>query len=264
MPLLPQALAVLQGLLHESPPLNCYWYGAVVVDGDGTATPKIPNKNPVNCALPTLQPPYAIGWPDPAGSPLVGTFGADNRTIAFTDCSGFVAWVLRSQSPSAYAAVSAQVAAISDPVLQEYLRTINKQHGQNWPSAADYAVLGLLDAHTTAPLQSLGGNAALDLGELQPGDILAWALAPQPGDTGHVVFVQNPPRDNGDGTWSVDVVDASLFAHSNDTRRGGTGVGAGTITMQPDTEGGWQINFDVAAGDPYFPTRYTSALRVAV
>lgn len=92
------------------------------MEGDGTATPKIPFNNPGNCALPTLEPPYAIGWQDPAGSPLVGTFGPDNRTIAFTDCSGFVGWVLRSQSPSAYAAISEQVKEISDPVLREYLK----------------------------------------------------------------------------------------------------------------------------------------------
>jgi hypothetical protein len=264
MPLLPRALAVLQGLLRESLPLNCYWYGAVIVDGDGTATPKIPHNNLGECALPTLQPPYAIGWQDPAGSPLVGTFGPDNRTIAFTDCSGFVAWVLRSQSPSAYAAISAQVAEISDPVLQEYLTIIDEQHSQNWPSAADYAVLGLHDAHAAAPLQSLGGNAALALAELQPGDIFAWGLAPELHDTGHVVFVQNQPRDKGDGTWSVDVLDASVLKHSNDSRPGGTGVGAGTITVLPGTKGGWLINFDVAAGDQYHQPLYTSALRVAI
>lgn len=267
MPLLPRALAVLQGLLRESPSLNCYWYGAVIVDTDGTARPKVPDKNPACCALPALQPPYAIGWQDPAGSPLVGTFGPDNRTIAFTDCSGFVAWVLRSQSPSAYAAISTQVKEIGDLELQKYLTAIDRQHGQNWPSAADYAVLGLHDAHTTAPLQSLGGNAALALADLQPGDILAWALELKEQDTGHVVFVQNPPRDNGDGTWSVDVVDASVLAHSNDIRPGpqGKGVGAGTITMQPGTGGGWQINFNVDdPGYQYHQPLYTSALRVAV
>lgn len=262
MPLLPQALAVLRGLQNESLPLNCYWYGAVIVDSDGTVTLKKPLNNPGNCTLPRLQPPYAIGWQDPAGSPLVGTFGPDNQMVAFTDCSGFVGWVLRSQSLSAYVAISAQVQEIRDTHLRDYLQQINKQHGQSWPSAADYAVLGLHDANTTLPLQSLGGNASLALDELQPGDILAWALQPEQQDTGHVVFVRNPPHANSDGTWSVDVVDASVIKHSNDIRPGRTGVGAGSITMKPGTDGGWLINFDITSCDPYFPPLYTSALRI--
>lgn len=96
------------------------------------------------------------------------------------------------------------------------------------------------------------------------GDILAWGLPPGDSDTGHVVFVANPPSENSDGTWSIDVIDSSVLKHSQDDRPGGTGVGQGTLTLQ--SRGGfWQVNFNVS--DPsfhYFQPKYLSALRVTI
>jgi hypothetical protein len=260
MSMLQRAQAVLQGLSADPQPLNCYWYGYAVVADGGSASVHPPQNNPAGCPPPQLQPPYSVGWIDPDGSPLVGTTAGN--TIAFTDCSGFMAYLLRGENESGYRAIGRQLADITDPVLRNYLAVINKQHGQPWPSAADYAVLGMHDAGATPPFLALGGNAGLDLTSLQPGDILAWALAPELHDTGHVVLVNQAPVQNADGTWSVNVIDSSLFAHQNDLRPGRTGVGSGTIAMQRAPDGGWNINFDVTAGDAWHEPLYVSGLRL--
>ncbi|HEX4961191.1 MAG TPA: hypothetical protein VF173_10170 [Thermoanaerobaculia bacterium] len=271
MTLLEQAQAVLYGLSQELVPLNCYWYGAVVVDGQD-AVHLLEAKGPCKPPEPgqEMHPPYDLGWPDANGSPLVGKFGQgeEKRWIAFTDCSGFISWVVQHLNPNTYAAIQEQVGKIKgdfDSKLGGYLRTIDEQHHQNWPSAADFAVLGIL-GQATAPLQSLGGNDKLDLATLQSGDILAWGLDPGGTDTGHVVFLVGTPVFDGD-SWSVDVIDSSTLLHDNDNRPGQshTGVGQGTINLQWNQEKDrWFINFDVQSTDHYRPARHTSALRVAV
>lgn len=264
MSIIQQATDFFNGLKSAPQPWNDYWYGWVVVNGLAPLTIKGPSLSPANSAmLSQLQPPYHIGWQDPLGSPCVG-YGPDNTPIAFTDCSGFVSWMIQSQSSTVYSALSSQILAISDQTLQNYRKAINRQHQQNWPSAADYAVLGV--GGDSPYFQALGGNENLNLSSLEPGDILAWGLEPGGQDTGHVVFVVDTPTKSGDETWSITVIDSSVLTHWHDDRPGITGVGQGTITLQYDegsSQGPWQINFNI--GDPGFQfcsTNYTSALRI--
>jgi hypothetical protein len=161
----------------------------------------------------------------------------------------------------AYASFPAQLAQITDSTLTQYLDQVNLGHPQPWPSAADYAVLGMVQ--TQGALQSLGGNADLDPSALQTGDVLAWGLPLDDNDTGHVVVLAEPPAEAG-GTWSVQVYDSSLIPHAADQRPGGTtGVGRGTIAFQlaTDLPGQWQVNFDLNV-DSWHSVPYLSGLRL--
>jgi hypothetical protein len=256
MPLLDQAQKIYRGVLEGG--ASCYWYGDVLI-ADGEASLRSPEKDPKHCEPPVVQQPYAVGWEAAGGgSPYVGVMGPQQKTVAYTDCSGFVAWCIRQENRVAYDSIPRQVAAISEQALRDYLAKVDRGHGQNWPSAADYAALGASQAE--APFQSLGGGEEI-LTRMQPGDILAWGLLPKSGDTGHVVIVAQTPVQSA-GVWNVQVLDSSLLKHGNDSRPGGTGVGLGTIALQPPgSDNRWQVNFD-AVGDHFRPVEYLSVLRL--
>lgn len=259
MALLDQAQTIFDALVKQGG-ANCYWYGAVVV-ANGTATLRFPEKNPAGCLPPVIQQPYDVGWEDANGSPYLGTMGPQSLPVAFTDCSGFVGWCIRQVSRTAYDSIPQQLSAITDPALRSYLEQVDRQHGQNWPSAADYAVLGL--AQPSAPFQSLVVDGQLDLANVQAGDILAWALPLAEQDTGHVVLAAQAPVQSG-AIWSVPVLDSSILAHANDQRPCGTGVGLGTIALQPPAgSGAWQVNFDLGT-DGWHAVQYLSAMRLTV
>lgn len=78
-----------------------------------------------------------------------------------------------------------------------------------------------------------------------------------------MVVVAQAPVQSG-GIWSVPVLDSSILAHADDHRPCGTGVGLGTIALQPPADGGpWQVNFDLGT-DHWHPVQYLSAMRLGV
>lgn len=78
------------------------------------------------------------------------------------------------------------------------------------------------------------------ISDLAAGDIIAWT---KPADvastnTGHVMLVAGPLGQPQENVWSVPVIDSTAGAHgSRDARKGGSGVGRGTILVEADLSG---------------------------
>jgi hypothetical protein len=81
------------------------------------------------------------------------------------------------------------------------------------------------------------------LEDARRGDILAWRFPViEPGeDTGHVLFVADPPRTLNSGIFAVRVYDSADTPHFDDTRGTGegqfpNGVGSGFINFKVDSD----------------------------
>lgn len=135
-----------------------------------------------------------------------------------TDCSGFVDDLLSQVAPAAYALV---------PV----------ERGRKEPRA--YLFEQFFASISAGGVQP-GWTTVAALADVQPGDLLAWTLAPftPESDTGHIVVIAAAPILNRNGTLSLPVYDASSLVHTNDSRvRGVGGVGSGMITFRVDDNG---------------------------
>jgi hypothetical protein len=239
---------------------NCYWYGFAQARQNNIVPVGTGNPSPCNVPQPFPVEGTNIGWSSPPGSgyALIGT-DASQQPLAFTDCTGFVAWLIAQTSPSDFAAFVQW-----DIANRGHFTT----HNQPWPSAAAYAYAGYasLDVGnwsvvvnaTQTPLEWLPG--------VQPGDLLAWNIQEVPGqvnDTGHVAVVNSPIQSAGPTNYNVAVIDCSLLSHGDDTRPlGTTGVGQGVIRLQYSGNQ-WQYNFGVA-GDNFHPAPNISVLRLNV
>jgi hypothetical protein len=145
---------------------------------------------------------------------------ADNG-IYDCDCSQFANFVLSALAPDHYATL---VAAAGEPV----------------PRAFDY-----YDFFSSLPPQAGDGWEQLRaLADAARGDLIAWRFPQiQRGhDTGHVVFVADPPVLNDQGAFAVRVYDSAVVPHFDDTRGDGpgqwpSGVGSGFINFQVGEDG---------------------------
>lgn len=156
------------------------------------------------------------------------------------DCSAMAAYVLRRAAPRALATVNR-----GRPVAVDFYRTIVRAPA-NRPRGGWLRVARVADA--------------------RPGDVLAW---PRPRwfpsrNTGHVAFVVSTPRPFRGG-YLVRIADATSIGHQDDSRRGVTGFGQGTILVATDPATGagtgygwvgahtpenWVIPTPVAVGRP--------------
>lgn len=225
-----------------SAPQNCYWYGSATLQ-DGQIVTTQHAANPGGC---TIQPAYPaaganIGWPGNLtndGFALIG-MGADGQPLAFTDCTGFAAYV---------------IAQTSLPDFTSFLgwygdnRSHFEGHPQPWPSAAGFAYAGYAPIATGNWTVVVNGTQAPQEWTqlVQPGDLLAWNVTPVRGkvtDTGHILVLSSPIRTTSPTQFNVDVIDCSIVPHGDDTRRpGSSGVGRGLILLQY-SGGQWRYNF---------------------
>jgi hypothetical protein len=211
---------------------------------------------------------------------------------AFTDCSGWVSYVLSSVSP------------LHQSVLARHRLAPKFNHGRldeasyAWPRAA--VVRDFLKGQPTAAGETKGGfRQIVDFRTLAPGDIVAWCLGhwcdpkglekPPKGDTGHTFIVVEPPVaieatakdylgavDDGQPTLdtvpgrrvrsviALGVVDSSSIRHFADDRDYSAvpanaptgsvpgGVGRGRLWIAIDAAGA-PVQFRFARSDPYFP-----------
>jgi hypothetical protein len=77
------------------------------------------------------------------------------------------------------------------------------------------------------------------LADARPGDVIAWRHEkPMPGNTGHVVIVDQRPVLEKDGLVRVVVIDSTTKPQVDDTRAAGTsGIGRGTMWFTVDDAG---------------------------
>ena len=73
----------------------------------------------------------------------------------------------------------------------------------------------------------------------RPGDVIAWRHeVPKPGNTGHVVIVDQAPVQEEDGLVRMVYIDSTTLRQDGDSRPDGvTGVGRGTMWFKVDENG---------------------------
>lgn len=242
-------------------PRNCYWYGSAGAEG-GMIGPQQDAANPCECQVPKQVPAAGatIGWSSPDGFAFVGR-DCTGEPLAFTDCTGFAAWLIAQTSPSDFAAFLQW-----DHDNSSHFAV----HSQPWPSAAAYAYAGY--ASLTVGNWSVVVNGTQPpeewISRVQPGDLLAWDIKEvpgQPNDTGHILVLTSQVLAlSGSGSeYSVNIIDCSRLQHADDTRPlRTTGVGRGRIFLQFSGDA-WQYNFG-AQCDGYNPAPHLSVLRLNV
>ncbi len=77
------------------------------------------------------------------------------------------------------------------------------------------------------------------LADARPGDVIAWRHeVPKPGNTGHVIIVDQRPTLEKDGLVRLVYIDSTTLQQEDDSRPDGvTGVGRGTMWFEVDDEG---------------------------
>ena len=78
------------------------------------------------------------------------------------------------------------------------------------------------------------------IADARPGDMIAWRRnVITPGqNTGHIVIVDQPPADEGNGLVRVSIIDSTSIAHHGDSRNASqSGVGRGTMWFKTDQQG---------------------------
>jgi len=180
---------------------------------------------------------------------------ADGRYRAYTDCSGFVTWLLQRVAPAALAPINEEMGRARERhkwpqayVFQRYFAKLGRGREQNW-------------------------QGITDMRKLEAGDVVSWCQdqyctgAQQDGaqadNTGHVMLVNSAPQPvEGEAyarlldvlkkkqsalppttkaVYSLPVVDSSGTKHYDDPTRskaeGISGVGTGSIYFAVDEQG---------------------------
>ena len=134
------------------------------------------------------------------------------------DCSGFVGYVLNRTT-----AKDDPTGPLGDkkkrPLAMDYEKFFENTPARNGGDGRWQQVVKLVDA--------------------RPGDVIAWRHeTPKPGNTGHVVIVDQRPIVEEDGLVRVVVIDSTTKPQVDDTRAKGTsGVGRGSMWFMVDAEG---------------------------
>ncbi|HEX6161099.1 MAG TPA: hypothetical protein VF111_13085 [Thermoanaerobaculia bacterium] len=239
-------------------PYNWYWYGQAQKVGPQNEWSLEPVPNQENPLTPFQPPAIAlIGFPDnpEQPAPFCGSIVL-KQFLSVTDCSGFVAYIVDQVHSTAFRSYERYALTMRQqlPALQQ----LDQKHGQHWPSAADWAFAGQIGGLPGEWMLVGNSSSGLEMANVQPGDILAWA-ATDSQDTGHVVIVDSVMPLTAT-SWMVNVLDASSVEHANDSRqnRGGTGTGG----IQVSYDEGWQILFNTGDNphtvDPIAVLRLTS------
>jgi hypothetical protein len=149
----------------------------------------------------------------------------------FTDCSGFVSYVLERVAPEHYGAIPREVAHAYPRAFEFF----------------DYFV-------SRAAQASFGWRRVDRFVDAREGDVVAWReqRVRDDQDSGHIFVVAQAPIPIGDGFWLVGVYDSSDIPHFDDSRERGSefrsGVGMGGILIRVDAEGR-AIGFIFGSGD---------------
>jgi hypothetical protein len=141
----------------------------------------------------------------------------ENKGSYYCDCSGFVGYVLN--------------------------RTVAKEDGKGpfhdgrqRPLAMDYE-----KGFAKAPMKDegrAGWQRIVRLVDARPGDLIAWRHEkPKPGNTGHVVIVDQKPVVEEDGLVRVAIIDSTTLPSSDLKGKGKSGIGRRTMWFTVDKEG---------------------------
>ncbi len=141
----------------------------------------------------------------------------EKKGAYYCDCSGFVGYVLN--------------------------RTAAKEEGKGpfrdgrkRPLAMDYEK-GFAKAPTTTNGDS-GWQKVERLVDARPGDVIAWRHEkPKPGNTGHVVIVDQRPVVEEDGIVRVEIIDSTTLPSTDLAGKGKSGVGRRTMWLTIDKDG---------------------------
>ena len=133
------------------------------------------------------------------------------------DCSGLLCYVLKKHLPEHYAAIPSSKTHHRPLALQFYEAFTNgsEKNARYWRQ-----IRSLKDA--------------------KPGDVIVWRKAEQIAgkDTGHVMIIDQPPVEDGQGLYRVTIIDSTESPHADDARKeGATGVGRGTMWFLVDAAG---------------------------
>jgi hypothetical protein len=142
----------------------------------------------------------------------------ESQGAYYCDCSGFVGYVL-------------------DRTVSQDGRKGPLANGKRRPLAMDYEKF-----FAAAPSKSAGDSRwqqIVRLEDARPGDVIAWSHEkPKPGNTGHVVIVDQAPVADEDGLVRVVVIDSTTLPSADITGdKGKTGIGRRTMWFKVDSEG---------------------------
>lgn len=146
----------------------------------------------------------------------------EQKGVYLCDCSGFVGYVLN------------RTMAKDDPTKGPF------GNGRKRPLAMDYEKgFAAAPAKADKPDKSARWQQVARLTDARPGDVIAWRHEkPMPGNTGHVVIVDQKPVVEEGGLVRVVVIDSTTKPQVDDTRAAGTsGVGRGTMWFNVDKDG---------------------------
>lgn len=138
----------------------------------------------------------------------------EDKGAYYCDCSGFVGYVLN--------------------------RTVAKEDekgpfgdGRKQPRAMDYEK-GFAKAPEKAGKG--GWQQVVRLVDARPGDVIAWRHEkPKPGNTGHVVIVDQKPVVEKDGLVRVAIIDSTTLPSTDLDGKGKSGIGRRTMWFTVDT-----------------------------
>lgn len=142
----------------------------------------------------------------------------EKKGVYLCDCSGLVGYVLN--------------------------RTVGQDEGKGpfgdgrmRPLAMDYAKH--FEAAPTKPNGDSRWMRVERLADARPGDVIAWRHEkPRPGNTGHVIIVDQRPVLEDDGLVRVVFIDSTTRPQADDTRPPGTsGIGRGAMWFKIDEAG---------------------------
>ena len=139
------------------------------------------------------------------------------RATYYCDCSGFVGYVLNRT-----VAKDDQKGPFGDgkmrPLAMHYEKGFAKSSEKFDEADRWQQVVRLIDA--------------------RPGDVIAWRREkPKPGNTGHVVIVDQKPVVEKDGLVRVEIIDSTTLPSSDLAGKGKSGVGRRTMWFTVDKEG---------------------------
>jgi hypothetical protein len=142
----------------------------------------------------------------------------ESKGAYYCDCSGFVGYVL------------------SRTVTNDG-RKGPLANGKSRPLAMDY------EKFFAAAPSKAGGDGRWQrierITDARPGDVIAWRHeVPKPGNTGHVVFVDQSPVMEKDGLVRVTVIDSTTLPSADISKdKGKSGIGRRTMWFKVDKDG---------------------------
>jgi hypothetical protein len=141
----------------------------------------------------------------------------ETKGAYYCDCSGFVGYVLN------------RTVAKDDPKGPF-------GNGKKRPLAMDYE-----KGFAAAPSKADGNGRwqkVVRVIDARPGDVIAWRHEkPKPGNTGHVVIVDQAPVVEKDGLVRVEIIDSTTLPSSDLAGKGKSGIGRRTMWFTVDEKG---------------------------